>query len=39
MWDKATDADAAKNAAFAEMDGTPKDQILQDKLAALGNKH
>jgi hypothetical protein len=33
MWDKATDA------ALAEVDGAPKDQILQDKLAALGNKH
>lgn len=39
MWDKATDADAAINAALAEVDGAPKDQILQDKLAALGNKH
>ena len=35
---KAVEADAAINAALAEVDGGPKPTSLQDKLAALKNK-
>lgn len=35
---KAVEADAAINAALAEVDGAPKSQSLQDKLAALKAK-